>query len=76
MMDGSGKPRHENVETKWMRIESQIKERKKKKKICPRWGLNPQPLDLNLPMLYRLSYKASKGAGRGNLGSELWLMYK
>ena len=25
---------------------------------------------LDLPMLYRLSYEASTGAGRGNLGSE------
>ena len=31
---------------------------------------------LDLPMLYRLSYEASTGAGRDNLGSESRLMYK
>ena len=39
-------------------------------------GFEPTPSGLDLPMLYRLSYEASTGAGRGNLGSESRLMYK
>ena len=39
-------------------------------------GFEPTTSGLDLPMLYRLSYEASTGAGRGNLGSELRLMYK
>ena len=34
-------------------------------------GFEPTTSGLDLPMLYRLSYEASTGAGRGNLGSEL-----
>ena len=34
-------------------------------------GLEPTTSGLDLPMLYRLSYEASTGAGRGNLGSEV-----
>ena len=39
-------------------------------------GFEPTTSGLDLPMLYRLSYEASTGADRGNLGSELRLMYK
>ena len=39
-------------------------------------GFEPTTSGLDLPMLYRLSYEASTGAGRGNLGSESRLMYK
>ena len=35
-----------------------------------------EPSGLDLPMLYRLSYKASKGAGRGNLDSESRYVFK
>ena len=34
-------------------------------------GYEPTTSGLDLPMLYRLSYEASTGAGRGNLGSEV-----
>ena len=34
-------------------------------------GFEPTTSGLDLPMLYRLSYEASTGAGRGNLGSEV-----
>ena len=33
-------------------------------------GFEPTTSGLDLPMLYRLSYEASTGAGRGNLDSE------
>ena len=33
-------------------------------------GFEPTTSGLDLPMLYRLSYEASTGAGQGNLGSE------
>ena len=33
-------------------------------------GFEPTTSGLDIPMLYRLSYEASTGAGRGNLGSE------
>ena len=33
-------------------------------------GFEPTTSGLDLPMLYRLSYEASMGVGRGNLGSE------
>ena len=33
-------------------------------------GFEPTISGSDLPMLYRLSYEASTGAGRGNLGSE------
>ena len=33
-------------------------------------GFEPTTSGLNLPVLYRLSYEASTGAGQGNLGSE------
>ena len=33
-------------------------------------GFEPTTSGLDLPMLYRLSYETSTGAGRGNLGSE------
>ena len=33
-------------------------------------GLESTTSGLDLPMLYRLSYEASTGAGRGNLGRE------
>ena len=39
-------------------------------------GFEPTTSGLDLPMLYRLSYEASTGASRGNLGSESRLMYK
>ena len=39
-------------------------------------GFEPMTSGLDLPMLYRLSYEASTGAGRGNLGSELRLIFK
>ena len=39
-------------------------------------GFEPTTSGLVLPMLYRLSYEASTGAGRGNLGSESRLMFK
>ena len=32
-------------------------------------GFEPTTSGLDLPMLYRLSYEASTGAGRGNLSS-------
>ena len=32
-------------------------------------GFEPTTSGLDLPMLYRLSYEACTGAGRGNLGS-------
>ena len=35
-------------------------------------GFEPTTSRLDLLMLYRLSYEASTGAGRGNLGSESW----
>ena len=35
-------------------------------------GFEPTTSGLDLPMLYRLSYEASGGAGRGNLESESW----
>ena len=38
-------------------------------------GFEPTTSGLDLPMLYRLSHEASAGAGRGNLGSESWLMF-
>ena len=31
---------------------------------------------LDLPMLYRLSYEASRGAARGNVGSEFAEIFK
>ena len=34
-------------------------------------GFDPTTSGLDLPVLYRLSYEARTGAGRGNLGSEL-----
>ena len=34
-------------------------------------GFEPTTSGLDLPMLYRLSYEASTGAGRGNLDSEV-----
>ena len=34
-------------------------------------GFEPTTDGLGLPMLYRLSYEAGTGTGRGNLGSEL-----
>ena len=39
-------------------------------------GFEPTTSGLGLQMLYRLSYEASTGADRGNLGSESRLMYK
>ena len=39
-------------------------------------GFEPTTSGLDLPMLYRLSYEASTGAGWGNIGSESRLMYK
>ena len=39
-------------------------------------GFGPTTSGLDLPMLYRLSYKVSTGADWGNLGSESRLMYK
>ena len=39
-------------------------------------GFEPTTSGLDLPMLYRLNYEVSTGAGRGNLGSESRLMYK
>ena len=39
-------------------------------------GFEPTTSGLDLPMLYQMSYEASTGAGRGNLGSESRLMYK
>ena len=33
-------------------------------------GFEPTTSGLYTPVLYRLSYEASTGAGRGNLGSE------
>ena len=33
-------------------------------------GFEPTTPGLDLPVLYRLSYEARPGAGRGNLGSE------
>ena len=39
-------------------------------------GFEPTTSGLDLPMFYRLSYEASTGAGRGNLGSELRLIFK
>ena len=33
-------------------------------------GFEPTTSGLDLPVLYRLSYEASTGVGRGNLGSE------
>ena len=33
-------------------------------------GFEPTTSGLELPVLYRLSYEASTGAGRGNLGRE------
>ena len=36
----------------------------------PQVGFEPTTSGLDLPVLYRLSYEASTGAGRGNLGSE------
>ena len=38
-------------------------------------GFEPTTSGLDLPMLYRLSYEASTGPGRGNLGSESRLMF-
>ena len=35
-------------------------------------GFEPMISGLDLRMLYQLSFKASTGAGRGNLGSESW----
>ena len=39
-------------------------------------GFEPTTTGLDLQMLHRLSYEASTGAVRGNLGSESLLMYK
>ena len=39
-------------------------------------GFETTTSGLDLLMLYRLTYEASTGAGRGNLGSESRLMYK
>ena len=39
-------------------------------------GFETATCGLDLPMSYRLSYETSTGAGRGNLGSELQLMFK
>ena len=36
----------------------------------------PTTSGLDLPMLYRLSYEASRGAGRGNLDSESRYIFK
>ena len=39
-------------------------------------GFEPTTSGLDLPILYRLSYESSTGAGRGNLGSESRLIFK
>ena len=39
-------------------------------------GFEPTTSGLDLQMLYRLSYEASTGASRGNLGSESRLIFK
>ena len=39
-------------------------------------GFEPTTSGLDLPMLYRLSYEVSTGAGRGNLGSVSRLIFK
>ena len=46
-----------------------LKSPRTKENLAP-VGFEPTTSGLDLPVLYRLSYEASTGAGRGNLGSE------